>query len=210
MLALGTYNSTFSGRSQSDGSARGKAATLNSRLGDSWIWVDEEPRGTWKWTLDMFEVPLKGLCWGCQRWGEGCRWCWGGDRKDIRKQHILTKGLIFAASVDQLLEEEKINCPYCRQEYNFDWPGIVQKCLPLLKVVWEYFYRTRVRSLVMLVTNSLTHSLTDWLLFSKLDWCDPGVWRCQLKTCSGCYSCWCWCWGSCWHQFVDLGADVWF
>ena len=32
------------------------------------------------------------------------------------------------------------------------------------------FYRTRVRSLAMLVTNWLTH----WLLFSKLDWCDPG------------------------------------
>jgi len=38
---------------------------------------------------------------------------------------------------------------------------------------------------------SLTHSLTDWLLFSKLDWCDPGVWRCLLKTCWGCYCCWC-------------------
>ena len=34
MLALGTNNSTFSGRSQSDGSARGKAASLNSRLGE--------------------------------------------------------------------------------------------------------------------------------------------------------------------------------
>ena len=27
--------------------------------------------------------------------------------------------------------------------------------------------------------------LTDWLPFSKLDWCDLGVWRCQLKTCWG-------------------------
>ena len=27
---------------------------------------------------------------------------------------------------------------------------------------------------------SLTHSLTHSLLFSRLDWCDPGVWRCQL------------------------------
>ena len=53
-------------------------------------------------------------------------------------------------------------------------------------------------------------SLTQSLLFSKLDWCDPGVLRCQLKTCWGCYCCWCWCWGSCWQQFVtDLGADVW-
>ena len=56
---------------------------------------------------------------------------------------------------------------------------------------------------------SVTHWLT-WLLFSKLDWCDPGVWRCQLKTCWGCYCCSRWCRGSCWQQFVtDLGADVW-
>ena len=33
------------------------------------------------------------------------------------------------------------------------------------------FYRTRVRSLAMLVTNSLTDWLTDWLLFSGLDGC---------------------------------------
>ena len=70
------------------------------------------------------------------------------------------------------------------------------------------FYRTRVRSLIMLVTNSLTNSLTHWLLPSKLDWCDPGVWRYQLKTCWDCYSCWCWYWGSSWQQFVDLGAGV--
>ena len=41
------------------------------------------------------------------------------------------------------------------------------------------YYRTRVRSLAMLVTNSLT----NWLPFSKLYWCDPGRWRWQLKTC---------------------------
>ena len=48
------------------------------------------------------------------------------------------------------------------------------------------------------------------MTFSRLDWCDPGVWRCQLKTCWGCYCCWCWCWGSCtmisgyemWSRFV--------
>ena len=33
--------------------------------------------------------------------------------------------------------------------------------------------------------HSLTNSLTNSLPFSKLDWCDPGVWRCQLKTCWG-------------------------
>ena len=57
---------------------------------------------------------------------------------------------------------------------------------------WFLFYRTRVGSLRMLVTNSLAHSMTHWLLFSKLDWCGPGVWRWQLKTCWGCYCCWCW------------------
>ena len=27
------------------------------------------------------------------------------------------------------------------------------------------------------------YELTNWLLFSRLDWCDSGLWRCQLKTC---------------------------
>ena len=63
-----------------------------------------------------------------------------------------------------------------------------------------------LESLGTLVTNSLTHSI----LFSKLDWCDPGVWRRQFKTCWGCFYCRCWCWGSCWQQFVaDLGTEVW-
>ena len=46
---------------------------------------------------------------------------------------------------------------------------------------YRHFYRTRIRSLAMLVSNWLTHWLTHWLLFSKLDWCDPGMWRWQLK-----------------------------
>ena len=55
----------------------------------------------------------------------------------------------------------------------------------------------------------LTHWLTHWLPFSKLNWCDPGVWRCLLKTCWSCYCCWCKWWGSCWQQFVaDLEAEV--
>ena len=54
--------------------------------------------------------------------------------------------------------------------------------------LWHCFYRTRVRSLAMLVTNWLTH----WLPFSKLDWCDPGTCRWQLKTCWSCYCCRCW------------------
>ena len=35
----------------------------------------------------------------------------------------------------------------------------------------------------------LTDLLTNWLPFSNLDWCDPGMWRWQLKTC---WSCWWW------------------
>ena len=51
---------------------------------------------------------------------------------------------------------------------------------------------------------------TPWLLISKLNWCDPGVWKCQLKTCWGCYCCWCWCWETCWRQFgADFHAEVW-
>ena len=45
---------------------------------------------------------------------------------------------------------------------------------------------------------SVTHWLTDSLPFSKLDWCDSGVWRCLLQT-QGCYCCWCWWWGLCWQ-----------
>ena len=51
------------------------------------------------------------------------------------------------------------------------------------------FYRTRVRSLAMLVSNSLTNSLTHWLPFSELDSCDPGMWKWQLKTYWGCFCC---------------------
>ena len=56
---------------------------------------------------------------------------------------------------------------------------------------------------------SLTKSLTNSLPFSKLDWCDPCMWRWQLKACWSCYCCWCWWWGSCWQQFVvDLFSKL--
>ena len=38
------------------------------------------------------------------------------------------------------------------------------------------------------VCHSLPNSFTDSPPFSKLDWCDLGVWRCLLKTCWGCYN----------------------
>ena len=64
-----------------------------------------------------------------------------------------------------------------------------------------------LRFISFMLCLSLTDWLTDWLPFSKVDWCDPGVWRYHLKTC--CYCCLCWWRGSCWQQLVDLGADVW-
>ena len=44
-------------------------------------------------------------------------------------------------------------------------------------------------------------SVTHWLPFSKLDWCDSGMWRWQLKTCWSCYCCWGWWWETCRQQF---------
>ena len=57
----------------------------------------------------------------------------------------------------------------------------------------------------MLVSDWLTHSLTNSLLFSKLDRCDPGMWRWQLKTCWSCYCCWRWWWETCRQQFGAVG-----
>ena len=70
--------------------------------------------------------------------------------------------------------------------------GVINKAIRSSKAIFFInVYRTWVRSLAMLVSNWLPNWLTNWLPFSKLDWCDPGVWRCLLKTCWGCYCCWC-------------------
>ena len=61
-------------------------------------------------------------------------------------------------------------------------------CSRWLSKINMTFYRTRVRSLAMLVSNWLTNSLTHSLPFSKLYWCEPGMWRWQLKTCWSCFS----------------------
>ena len=70
-----------------------------------------------------------------------------------------------------------------------------------LSNLFNIFIRPESEHLSTLVSNWLTH----WL--SGLDSCDPGVWRCQLKTC------WWWCcwrWETCWRKFGrDLKAEVW-
>ena len=85
----------------------------------------------------------------------------------------------------------KKTCAMYQRTSKWNLYNKIYQCDTNTKHVYD-FYRTRVRSLGMLVTNSLTNWLTHWLLFSKVYWCDPGVWRCQLKTCWGCYCCWCW------------------
>ena len=49
------------------------------------------------------------------------------------------------------------------------------------------------------LTDWLTETLTHSLMLLRLDWCDPGVWRCQLKTCWCCYCYLCCWWGTCWQ-----------
>ena len=72
----------------------------------------------------------------------------------------------------------------------------------VFRIDFQSFNLTRVRSLSTLVTNSLP----NW----RFDWCDLGVWRCQLITCWCCYCRWCWWRGTCCWQFErDFEADVW-
>ena len=90
--------------------------------------------------------------------------------------------LLCSASADGLCFWQLViqNCDYSRKS---------SQTLQILDIALQY--RTRVRSLVILVTDSLT----DWFwTLSKLDWCDPGMWRYKLKICWGCYCYCCWCW----------------
>ena len=136
----------------------------------------------------------------------------------------LSKGLVFCCSESSLKWERNVIFQSLK---NFD-------VFIYFIYYFTYFiyYRTRVRSLAMLVTNWLpnwlTHSLpfsqldsdhclplslTHWLtflFFSKLEWCDSGMWRWQLKTCWSCYCCWYWWWETCWQQFgADLEGEIW-
>ena len=68
------------------------------------------------------------------------------------------------------------------------------------------FYRTRVRSLSCLVSNSLTDSLTHCRLVNLID----VTLACKDTNSKGCFCCWSWWWGSSWQQFVaDLEAEAW-
>ena len=59
------------------------------------------------------------------------------------------------------------------------------------------------------IIGNACYSLTDSLLFSKLDWCGPGMWRWQLKNCWDCYCCSCWQSETCWQHFgADLEGDL--
>ena len=110
--------------------------------------------------------------------------------------HSLTDQLTDSCLVELMIP----TAWWCRNSYWELWKAFLS---------WFLLHTFTVctsRSLAMLVTHSLTHSVT----FSKLDWCDPCMWRWQLKTCWGCYCCSGWWWDSCWQQFcADLEGEVW-
>ena len=57
----------------------------------------------------------------------------------------------------------------------------------------------------VVIKEKKTFSIPVWLesdhWFIRPDCCDPGVRRCQLEICWGCYCCRCWCWETCSRQF---------
>ena len=125
-------------------------------------------------------------------------WQWIYNLKKIIKSTYLQQDLFSMTMVTIMLDTKS-----SESESFID--GWIEGIINIL-VEFHHFYRTRVRSLGMLVSDWLTNSL----LFSNLDWCDPDVWRCQLKTCWGCYCCWCWCLEKCWQWLgADLEAEVW-
>ena len=74
------------------------------------------------------------------------------------------------------------------------------RCAYFSSNVWEVAWSvlsknwafTFLSDLSPIIVYPCYNSLTNSLLFSKLYWCDPGVWRWQLKTCWGCCCCYCW------------------
>ena len=102
-----------------------------------------------------------------------------GHRDLYRKVHGKNPSLLHSINFGSVLLFTLFFVP----AYNFQWwiiyfqrLKLVQIHMPLLLIsdIWYLrwkvnFYRTRVRSLVMLVSNSLTHSLTYSLPFSKLE-----------------------------------------
>ena len=70
---------------------------------------------------------------------------------------------------------------YSETKRLFPFLGLKWLSFTIVRRKASNFYRTRVRSLAMLVTHWLTHSLTNSLPCSKLDRCDPGMWNGNSK-----------------------------
>ena len=115
--------------------------------------------------------------------------------KTIRKTVLTEQSICYSRRVFVIVVDFRYNCDgaqvWCScVQYNVNFE--ILRCRPgydrfQIWMMFLLYYRTWVRSLAMLVINWLTDTVT----FSRLDWCDPGVWRCLLKTCWGCYCCWC-------------------
>ena len=87
------------------------------------------------------------------------------------KSHIDTDLGTYGEDVD-LLDEVRLVGNHELEKSNQGRPEvspIVRYPHPATQMEEHYFYRTRVRSLVMLVSDSLTHSLTDCRLVNLID-----------------------------------------
>ena len=136
--------------------------------------------------------------------GEVENWCFFLNLAHLEFMISLSLSLYFCLKIDSFYKSAHMPYSLVFLFVLNSFFVVLTNTFTFLVFVFEYFIRPE--SDHWLVTNCLT----NWLPFSRLDWCDPGMWRCQLKTCWCCYCCWCWWWGSCWQQFVaDLEAEVW-
>ena len=134
-------------------------------------WNDTGERGLfhWRWLMTV-QQNERALFY--RRWRYTILQC--GDRSCLLRwsRHLPIKSRIFTASSSLIKRiktkiDTNTNTSMSRDKSNT-----------------RTHYRTRARSLesyhciVLSLTNWLTHPVT----FSRLVWCDPGVWRCQLKT----------------------------
>ena len=150
-------------------------------------------------------------------------------KSEFEQEHYLDIRLwLFVTLCDKSIFSLLWNCTvvlyqYTIRRYTHFPSGNMQRTresiLQILSIITDFWYdhlQKYLKPIKIIIIGpesdhcsplSLTHSLTESLLFSKLDWCDPGVWRCQLKTCWCCNCCW---WGSCGqHFFADFKAEVW-
>ena len=113
-------------------------------------------------------------------------WCvmYNGAAKEIQRLRIKVQRSWKTGELQEV--HEKSSFQFLRMTHTnlkpTNVPGWIissNKTFSLMIVIGP---ESGVRSLAMLVSNWLT----DWRPFSKLDWCDSGTCRRQLKMCQSC------------------------